>query len=172
MLRKRFPLNVWLAVAVLLVPSVARGGWETVRVIFQEPSGETSEIEGTKIVYGYYVREFTPKGVKDRLRTEKGLAFPDRDIPFPDLTSIEFDLEADGTSGKLVPTKMRITYQEKRDQVVRVEREVGDLRGFGNPNPAVLIVTTADGRVELDLTPPFDDEGRGLYRPIVRILFD
>ena len=173
MVREKLRLTATLALAVgtLASPSPARGAWETVTVVVQESTGETREIEGTKIAYGYYTREFTPKGVKDRLHIAKELPFSDRDVRFPDLTSIVFDLTNDSTTGLLVPTTMHITYLKKREKKVKLERKVSELRGFGNPKPVLLILTTAEGKVEFDLTPPYDDEGRSRYRPIVRVFF-
>ena len=147
-------------------------GWETVTVVVQESSGEVREIAGTGIAYGYYTREFTPKGVKDRLRVEKDLPFSDRDLKFPEVSSIEFRLEMDGTTNLMVPITMHIRYQPKRNKIVEIDRKVAELRGFGNPNPVIFILTTEDGKVEFDITPPFDDEGRDRYRPILKVLFE
>jgi hypothetical protein len=158
-------------VAVLAAPA-ATAGWTSVRVTLQEPDGTTREVSGTALSYGYYVREFTPKGVRDRLRVEKLLPFHDRDIRFPDLARIEFDLAQDGAAGLLVPTVMHITYTKKRDEVVTLDRGVSELRGHGNPRPVLLIVESGTERVELDLTPGHDDEARGRYRPIVRVVFE
>ena len=146
--------------------------WETVTVFLEEPDGGTLEVQGTAISYAYYVREFSPKGVKDKLQVKKHLIFPDKNIRFPDLDRIEFELGLDTQTQVKEPTSMTIYYREKRGEVVELEREVSMLRGFEHPKPVMLIVTTDDGEVELDLTPAHDETEREDYLPIVKVQFE
>lgn len=159
-----------LAVAAVLSPPVR--AWEQVTVVVQEASGETRSIQGTRLQYGYYRREFTPKGVKDRLRVEKELPFADRDIKLAEIERIEFTLEDDSRTGRPVPTMMQIAHRPGGGESRTVERAVADLRGFGNPKPVLLILHTDEGKVELDITPPYDDAALEGYRPILRVLFE
>jgi hypothetical protein len=166
------PLVTVLVLAVAAVLSPPARAWERVTVVVQEASGETVSIQGTRLQYGYYRREFTPKGVKDRLRVEKELPFADRDIKLADIESIEFTLEDDARTGKQVPTMMRIAHRPGGGESKTVERAVADLRGFGNPKPVLLILHTDEGKQELDITPPYDDAALEGYRPILKVLFE
>ena len=150
----------------------ARGGWDRVTIVLLEEDGEVREVTGTKIAYGYYQREFTPNGVKDRLRVERSLVFADRDVRFPDLHHIRFEHQLDGSTGLQVPTTMEITYRNRKDTLVQLERKVSELQGFGNPKPVVLIVTTEDDKVHIDLTPSYDEEARARYRPVLEVRFE
>ena len=172
MLRGLRTLPLAAAMAILPGISTASAAWKTVTVVMEEPDGKTREVKGSAIAYGHYIRDFTSKGIKDRLRVEKHLVFPDRDVRFPDLDLIEFDLQEDSTTQLKVPTVMHITYQPKRDKVLKLQRKVSELRGFSNPKPVQLIITTPEGKVHLDLTPPYDEEGRKEFRPIVRVSFE
>ena len=161
-----------VALALLAVSGLATAKWETVTLVLEEPDGTTEQVEGTKISYGYYVRDFTPKGVKDKLRISRHLAFPERDVRFPDLTRIEFRYVVDSKADVKVPTVMEITYQEKRGVVQKEERQVANLRGFGHPRSMVLILTTPEGDVQFDLLPSHEEEKRQGYRPITEVIFE
>ena len=165
-------VGTWLLVGCLIGTTEAGAAWKTVTVILEEPDGSTREVRGTGIAYGHYIREFTPKGTKDRLRVEKNLVFPDRIVRFLELDAIEFDLTEDSTAKLKVPTVMRMRYRPKRDEILTLERKVSELKGYGQPKPIQLIVTTAEGKVHLDLTPPYDDEARQNYRPILNVEFE
>ena len=178
----RFAIGFVIAVACLALVADAtaqdekkkkkKNTWETVNVLLEEPGGGTMEVKGTAISYAYYVREFSPKGVKDKRQVKKYLYFPDKNISFPDLSRIEFELGTDTQTNLKEPTSMRIYYREKRGEVVEVERKIGDLQGFGHPIPAMLIVQTDDGDVELDLTPAHDEKEREGYLPILKVTFE
>ena len=78
-------------------------------------------------------RDFTPKGVKDRLKTDKKyFLFQDRGIVLRDLRSITFDHEVERTTGVRVPTQVHLTYvRPGGKETIIVDRPVADLQGFG-----------------------------------------
>jgi len=162
------------AVALALSVGGADAAWKTVTVDVEGADGTPEVIRGTAIAYGWYVRDFTPKGVKDRLQTDKkAFLFQDKAYPLRDLVSIEFEHEVERTTGLRTPSKVRLSYvRPGAKELLTVDRPVSELQGFGGPMPIVFVVTTADGTKEINLTPPLGEEARKQYRPLLRILFE
>ena len=162
------------AAALALAVGGADAAWKTVTLDLEAADGAPEVIRGTAIAYGWYVRDFTPKGVKDRLQTDKkAFLFQDRSFPLRDLVSIEFEHELERTTGLRTPSKVRLSYiRPGAKELLTVDRPVSELQGFGGPKPIVFVVTTADGVKEIDLTPPLDEAARKQYRPLLRILFE
>jgi len=176
-MRRTFPhlRAVLIAVAALvLAEGGANAAWKTVTVDLESADGTPEVIRGTAIAYGWYVRDFTPKGVKDRLQTDKkSFLFQDHGYPLRDLVSIEFEHEVEGTTGLRTPSKVRLSYiRPGAKELLTVDRLVSELQGFGGPMPIVFVVTTAEGTTEISLTPPLSEDARKGYRPILRIRFE
>jgi hypothetical protein len=165
---------VLTAAALALAVGGADAAWKTVTVDLETADGAPEVVRGTGIAYGWYVRDFTPKGVKDRLQTDKkAFLFQDRGYPLRDLVSIEFEHELEKTTGLRTPSKVHLSYvRPGSKETLTVDRAVSELQGFGGPKPIVFVVTTADGTREISLTPPLTEEERKAYRPILRILFE
>jgi hypothetical protein len=168
------PAVLIAAAALTLAVSGADAAWKTVTVDLESAEGAPEVLRGTAIAYGWYIRDFTPKGVKDRLQTDKkAFLFQDRAFPLRDLVSIEFEHELERTTGLRTPSKVHLSYiRPGTKELLTIDRPVSELQGFGGPKPIVFVVTTADGTKEIDLTPPLTEEARKRYRPILRILFE
>jgi len=176
-MRRTFPhLSAMLIAAATLALAVggADAAWKTVTVDLETADGAPEVIRGSGIAYGWYVRDFTPKGVKDRLQTDKkAFLFQDRAFPLRDLVSIEFEHEVERTTGLRTPSKVHLSYiRPGAKELLTIDRPVAELQGFGGPKPIVFVVTTADGTKEISLTPPLTEEERKQYRPILRIKFE
>lgn len=172
--RKRLMYAALALAAMLLAGGATQAAWKTVTVDLESPDGKPEVVKGTALAYGWYVRDFTPKGVKDKLQIDrKKIHFQDRDLVIKDLQSIEFDQEMDKTTGVRVPTWAHFTLiRPGTSEIVKVDRMVSELQGFGGPMPIVLVITTSDGEKQVDLTPPLDEAGRKNYRPVLRLLFE